>query len=173
MRHRLRSVRARATLAATLVVAIALVTAGAAVLFSLRANLIDTADAQADTEARKVAVDLAFGVPYAELDLPDADDNPVQVVDRQGRVVAADEDVESMSVVPSGSGQPSGARPTPMPTPIPIPIPTPTSRPSAMTGDVRRRGPGRRPRRRHARRRRDLRRTMARRGHRDGRGGNR
>jgi signal transduction histidine kinase len=109
MRRRLGSVRARATIAATLVVAIALVAAGAAVLFTLRSHLIETADAQADSEARKVAGDLAHGVPYAQLDLPDADDNPVQVVDRQGRVVAVDEDVESASVVPSGSGRAGGS----------------------------------------------------------------
>ncbi|GAA3799927.1 ATP-binding protein [Streptomyces phyllanthi] len=111
MRRRLGSVRARATLAATLVVAIALVAAGAAVLISLRANLIDTAEAQADSEARTVARDLAYGVPYAELDLPDADDNPVQVVNRQGRIVASDEDVESLSVVPSGSERTGGSTP--------------------------------------------------------------
>ncbi|MEW2403251.1 HAMP domain-containing sensor histidine kinase [Streptomyces sp. NPDC046862] len=109
MRRRLASVRARATLAATLVVAIALVAAGTAVLLALRTNLIDQADAQAENEARKVAVDLAFGVPHRELDLPDAEDNPVQVLDPRGHVVAADEDVESMSpVAAAGAGRAEG-----------------------------------------------------------------
>ncbi|MPY60497.1 sensor histidine kinase [Streptomyces spongiae] len=108
MRRRLGSVRARATLAATLVVAIALVAAGTAVLLALRANLSDQADAQADNAARKVAAQLAAGVPYAQLNLPDEEDNPVQVVDRQRRLIAGDEDVESMSVVKLGSARPGG-----------------------------------------------------------------
>ncbi|MBA2809030.1 HAMP domain-containing protein [Streptomyces sp. KM273126] len=113
MRRRLGSVRARATLNATLVVAVALVAAGTAVLLALRANLIDQADARAANVARKVALDLAFGVPSAELDLPDAGDSPVQVLDPQGRVVAGDDDVESMSPAPApaGSGRADGAAP--------------------------------------------------------------
>ncbi|MFJ9586426.1 ATP-binding protein [Streptomyces acidicola] len=115
MRRRLGSVRARATLNATLVVAVALVAAGTAVLLALRANLIDQADAKAANVARKVALDLAFGVPYAELVLPDAEESPVQVLDPQGRVVAGDDDVESMSPAlapaPAGSGRADGAAP--------------------------------------------------------------
>ncbi|GGY87975.1 sensor histidine kinase [Streptomyces poonensis] len=98
MRRLLGSVRARATLAATLVVAIALVAAGAAVLISLRTNLVHQADAQADSAARKVAADLAAGLAYDRLDLPDGDENPVLVVDRQGRIVAAEDDVERVDV---------------------------------------------------------------------------
>lgn len=108
MKRLLGSVRARATLAATLVVAIALVAAGAAVLISLRTNLIDVADAQADGEVRKVAADLAAGLPYDRLDLPDGDEHPVQVVDRQGRLVAAQDDVEHVSVVDVVPGPPAG-----------------------------------------------------------------
>ncbi|MFD4480196.1 MULTISPECIES: sensor histidine kinase [unclassified Streptomyces] len=90
------SVRARATLGASLVVAVALVAAGAAVLLSLRANLTDQASGQAESAARGVASQLAANVPYGDLDL-DGEDHPVQVVDGDGRLVAVGDDLESIS----------------------------------------------------------------------------
>ncbi|MFF0009880.1 sensor histidine kinase [Streptomyces sp. NPDC005374] len=95
MRRLFGSVRARATLAATAVVAVALIAAGAVVLLSLRSNLAGQADTVADSAARGVATQIAQGVPYRELDLDE--DHPVQVVDRDGRVLAASEDLESIS----------------------------------------------------------------------------
>lgn len=103
MRRRMRSVRARATLAATLVVAVALVAAGAAVLFALRASLISQADTEADSVARNAASALSNGFAYNDLDLPDGDENPVEVLDRKGKAVAFGEDVEGMSVVAKAS----------------------------------------------------------------------
>ncbi|MFE9650044.1 sensor histidine kinase [Streptomyces sp. NPDC006365] len=98
MRRVLGSVRARATLAATLVVAVALVAAGAAVLLSLRSNLIDQTDAQADGAARQVASELAADIPYAKVETPDADDDrPVQIVEKGGRLVAVSEDLEQVT----------------------------------------------------------------------------
>ncbi|MGA4851385.1 sensor histidine kinase [Streptomyces sp. G5(2025)] len=91
------SVRARATLGASLVVALALVVAGAAVLFSLRANLTGQADGRANAAAREVASQLVANRPYADLDLPDGDESPVQVVDENGTLVAASEDLERIS----------------------------------------------------------------------------
>ncbi|MFJ1971776.1 ATP-binding protein [Streptomyces sp. NPDC087903] len=96
MRRLLGSVRARATLAATVVVAVALLAAGTAVLLSLRSNLIDQAGTQAERSARAVAADLAAGKPYDELSLDD-DDRPVQVVAATGALVAATEDLERIS----------------------------------------------------------------------------
>ncbi|GAA3859046.1 HAMP domain-containing sensor histidine kinase [Streptomyces lacrimifluminis] len=96
MRRALGSVRARATLAATLVVAVALVAAGTAVLLSLWSNLSGQAGTQAERTARAVAADLAAGTAYDKLSL-DADDRPVQVVDAAGRLVAASEDLERIS----------------------------------------------------------------------------
>jgi signal transduction histidine kinase len=90
------SVRARATLAATLVVAVALVAAGTAVLLSLRSNLLGEAGTQAERSAREVAAELSVGTPYGDLSL-DVDDRPVQVVDEDGRLVAASEDLERIS----------------------------------------------------------------------------
>ncbi|AJP03862.1 histidine kinase [Streptomyces cyaneogriseus subsp. noncyanogenus] len=96
MRRLFGSVRARATLAATLVVAVALVAAGTAVLLSLRSNLLGEAGTQAERSARAVASELAAGTPYDKLTLDD-DDRPVQVVDEDGRLVAASEDLERIS----------------------------------------------------------------------------
>lgn len=96
MRRALGSVRARATLGATLVVAVALVAAGTAVLLSLWSNLSGQASTQAERTARAVAADLAAGTPYDQLSLDD-DDRPVQVVDAAGRLVASSEDLERIS----------------------------------------------------------------------------
>lgn len=104
------SVRAKTTLGATLVVLVALLAAGAAVLLALRSNLGGQAEAEADAAARRVATQIAAGTPYAELELPDAEDHPVQVVDRDGRVLAVSEDLEAIS----GTGVP-GVTPAPSP----------------------------------------------------------
>ncbi|MEU5627884.1 ATP-binding protein [Streptomyces tendae] len=113
MSRLLGSVRARATLAATLVVAVALVAAGTAVLLSLRSNLLGEAGTQAERSAREVATELAVGTPYADLSL-DVDDRPVQVVDDDGVLVAAGEDLERITgtgvdaVKPQPAASPSG-----------------------------------------------------------------
>lgn len=96
MRHALGSVRARAALGATVVVAVALAAAGTAVLLSLWSDLSGQADTQAERTARTVAADLAAGTAYDTLSL-DHDDRPVQVVDASGRLVAAGEDLERIS----------------------------------------------------------------------------
>ncbi|MFJ4469237.1 ATP-binding protein [Streptomyces sp. NPDC089424] len=90
------SVRARATLGATLVVAVALVAAGAAVLLSLYSNLTEQAGTEAERSARAVAADLAGGKRADQLSLDD-DDRPVQVVADDGTLVAASENLERIS----------------------------------------------------------------------------
>ncbi|MER7170527.1 sensor histidine kinase [Streptomyces mesophilus] len=97
MRRFFSSVRARAALGATTVVAIALIGAGTAVFLSLRANLTEQASASAESAARRVASQLAAGTPYANLELPDSEDHPVQVIDREDRLRAASEDLEAVS----------------------------------------------------------------------------
>ncbi len=104
------SVRARATLGATLVVAVALVAAGTAVLLSLRSNLLGEAGTQAERSARDVATELAVGTRYTELSL-DVDDRPVQIVDEAGGLVAASEDLERIT----GTGV-DAVEPRPAPT---------------------------------------------------------
>jgi signal transduction histidine kinase len=78
---------------ATAVVAVALVAAGLAVLAVLRHNLIDSAGLQAESTARNIAAQVAAGTDFANLELPDADSQPVQVVSAERRVLAADDDL--------------------------------------------------------------------------------
>ncbi|MGP4006138.1 sensor histidine kinase [Streptomyces sp. 4N124] len=114
MRRRLfGSVRSRATLGATLVVAVALLAAGTAVLLSLRSNLVGEAGTQAERTAREVAADLAAGTAYDRLSLDD-DDQPVQVVDADGRLVAASEKLERIS----GTGTDAVRPQTPVGSPV-------------------------------------------------------
>ncbi|MEU2088604.1 sensor histidine kinase [Nocardia beijingensis] len=88
-----RSVRVRTTVAATVVVAVALTAAGFAVLAVLRHNLVHSAEMQAQTTARDVAAQLATGTEPGRLRLPDAESGPVQVVSLDRRVLAADDDL--------------------------------------------------------------------------------
>ncbi|MEU1490603.1 HAMP domain-containing sensor histidine kinase [Streptomyces sp. NPDC005776] len=102
----MRSVRARAALGATVVVALALAAAGLAVLLVLRANLTDQAGLQAEVAARETAGQLALGVPYDKLDMSDEEDHPVQVTDEDGRVVAVSKDLEAISGTGTGGVAP-------------------------------------------------------------------
>ncbi|WP_228973081.1 HAMP domain-containing sensor histidine kinase [Streptomyces sp. DH12] len=112
----MRSVRARAALGATLVVAVALVAAGAVLLQVLRANLIGQAGLQAEIAAREVASQIALDRPLDRLDLPDGDERPVQVVEEGGRVAAVSEGLEAVSgtstravaPLPSSAASPPG-----------------------------------------------------------------
>ncbi|MER5885572.1 HAMP domain-containing sensor histidine kinase [Streptomyces sp. NPDC001941] len=117
MRRLLGSVRARTALGATLVVALALVAAGAALLLVLRGTLVEQAGLQANVAARSVASQLASGTPYDRLDLPDdTEEHPVQVVDADGRVVALGRGVERIAgtaspgvrVLPPGAADRAG-----------------------------------------------------------------
>ncbi|MEU1907499.1 HAMP domain-containing sensor histidine kinase [Streptomyces hygroscopicus] len=113
MRRVFGSVRARAALGATVVVAVALVAAGLAVLQVLRADLVDQARLKARTDAREVASRIAAGTGYRTLELDE--DVPVQVVDEDGRVRAVSEDLEAVTGTGSASVTPVGPRPGPGP----------------------------------------------------------
>jgi signal transduction histidine kinase len=104
------SVRARTTVGATLVVAVALVTAGLLIVALLRDNLTGRAELTAEINARSVAGQLASGTAPASIELPD-DDEVVQVVDADGNVVAASEDL---------AGEPAVAEFAPEPDPLPV-----------------------------------------------------
>ncbi|MGW4716901.1 sensor histidine kinase [Nocardia sp. NPDC004260] len=88
-----RSVRVRTTVAATVVVAVALTAAGLAVLAVLRHNLVHSAQMRAEATAHDVANQLATGTDLTRLRLPDAENAPVQVVSLDRRVLAADDDL--------------------------------------------------------------------------------
>ncbi|TJZ46274.1 HAMP domain-containing histidine kinase [Streptomyces piniterrae] len=106
------SVRARAAAGATLVVALALIAAGTAVLLVLSRNLHDQAELEAQVTAREVASQIATGTAYGKLDLPDGDEHPVVVVGEDGRVLAAGEDVGAVDGKPVGT---SGGQSGPVP----------------------------------------------------------
>jgi signal transduction histidine kinase len=84
-----RSVRARTTIASTAVVAAALLAAGFSVLTALHRHLVDGASLQAEVTAREVAAQVAAGTALSSLDLPGTQNQPVQVVSPEGRVLAA------------------------------------------------------------------------------------
>ncbi|MDJ0462294.1 HAMP domain-containing sensor histidine kinase [Streptomyces sp. H27-C3] len=109
MRRLFGSVRARAAIGATLVVAVALVAAGLALLWVLRANLTDQTDLQAEVGAQDVASQVALGKAFKDLDLPD--DRVVQVVSDGGRVLAVSEDLESVEGAGSSQVRVGGAEP--------------------------------------------------------------
>ena len=90
------SVRARTTLGSTAVVALVLVVTGLLVVLSLRSDLVRTADLEAEVGARRVASQIAGGVAFGDLRLPD-EDEPVQVIGPRGEVVAATEDLTSVA----------------------------------------------------------------------------
>ncbi|AJT64341.3 Signal transduction histidine-protein kinase/phosphatase MprB [Streptomyces lydicus] len=96
MRRALGSVRARAAAGATVVVAVALLAAGTAVLLVLQGTLRDQAGLQAEVAAREVAAQIATGTAYGKLDLPDGEDHPVVVLDDDGRVLAAGDEVRAV-----------------------------------------------------------------------------
>ncbi|CAM5512210.1 two-component sensor histidine kinase [Streptomyces spiroverticillatus] len=98
----MRSVRARAALGATAVVAVALVAAGLAVLLVLATKLTDQTDLRAEVAAQEVASQVALGTAYEKLELPDKEDNPVQVVTSEGQLVAVSKKLEAIS----GAGSP-------------------------------------------------------------------
>ncbi|MQS34601.1 sensor histidine kinase [Streptomyces katsurahamanus] len=95
----MRSVRAKAAIGATLVVAVALIGAGLAVLLVLRDNLINAADLQAEVTARETASRFALG---RAPDLSDAEDRPIQIVAENGCVLAVSKGVTALS----GTGSP-------------------------------------------------------------------
>ncbi|REK86830.1 sensor histidine kinase [Streptomyces inhibens] len=99
------SVRARAAAGATVVVALALIAAGTAVLLVLSSNLQDQAGLQAEVAAREVASQIATGRAYGRLDLPDGDEHPVVVADDDGRVLAVGEGVRAVDGKPVGRAQ--------------------------------------------------------------------
>ncbi|MFG2831089.1 sensor histidine kinase [Streptomyces sp. NPDC048434] len=99
------SVRARAAAGATVVVALALIAAGTAVLLVLRGNLQEQAGLQAEVAAREVASKIATGTPYDKLELPDGEDHPVVVADEDGRVLAVGEEVRAVDGKPVGGAK--------------------------------------------------------------------
>ena len=88
-RPRLRSIRIRATIAATLVVALALLLAGWGVVAVLRHQLVADLDASIRARARDVTLIARGGQLPSVLLAADDDSTAVQVTDASGRVIAS------------------------------------------------------------------------------------
>ncbi|MFF8286130.1 sensor histidine kinase [Streptomyces albus] len=94
------SVRVRAALGATVVVALALVAAGFFVVATLRDGLAGTARLGAENTARSTAAQAGHTARGAIPDLDGLDgDEPVQVVDASGRVLGASDPLEGRGPV--------------------------------------------------------------------------
>ncbi|MEV0691508.1 HAMP domain-containing sensor histidine kinase [Streptomyces sp. NPDC050388] len=120
MRRLFGSVRSRATLGATLVVVVALVVTGTAVLQALRSNLTAEAGTEAERKARSVASELAERTPYDELSGLDGEAGPVQIVDEDGNLVKAAEGLRWISGTATDEVSP---RPSPSPSASASPSP--------------------------------------------------
>ncbi|MEU1708154.1 HAMP domain-containing sensor histidine kinase [Streptomyces sp. NPDC005706] len=134
------SVKATMVLLATAVVTVALVAAGIAVLVSLRMNLTEQAQNEANDTARRIALQVAtWRGGEARLPLPDGAQEgiPVQVTDKDGRLLAVGKDLESIS----GTGvtavrvpRTAASTPPPSPSASPTPMPSPSSASSSRFG---------------------------------------
>ncbi|MFF7189793.1 ATP-binding protein [Streptomyces sp. NPDC008222] len=113
MRRPFASVRSRAALAATLVVAVALVVAGIVVVAVLRHNLTDRASLESEVTARTVAgAQAALNGNFGSLELPDGEGRLVQVVDSGGKVLAAGDDLDRRGALANYSPAPASTAST-------------------------------------------------------------
>lgn len=112
------SVRTRAAVGATLVVAVALIAAGLAVVAALRGGLADNARLKAESEAREVAAQVSDATvrKLADVDGLDSDD-PVQIVNADGKVLGASEGLRGRPAL-GGFDRPPEKRPDPEPSTI-------------------------------------------------------
>ncbi|MEU1464431.1 HAMP domain-containing sensor histidine kinase [Streptomyces sp. NPDC005727] len=127
-------------LLATAVVTVALVAAGVAVLVSLRMNLTEQAQNEANDTARRIALQVAtWRGGDARLPLPDGAQEgiPVQVTDKDGHLLAVGKGLESIS----GTGvtavrvpRTAASSPPPSPSASPTPTPSPSSASSSRFG---------------------------------------
>ncbi|MER5402074.1 HAMP domain-containing sensor histidine kinase [Streptomyces sp. NPDC002599] len=118
---------------ATAVVAVALVAAGIAVLTSLRVNLTEQAQGEANDTARRIALGVAtWRGGDARLPLPEGarEGIPVQVTDEDGRLLAVGDGLESISGtgvtavhVPRSATSPATPSPSSSPSVTPAPAP--------------------------------------------------
>lgn len=96
--------RARTTIAATLVVEVALIVVGVVMVTLLRGNLLDSAQDRSELTAREVAAQLAEGTAPVLLDFPDED--LVQVTGVDGQVEAESAALAEHSVLLSYAEDP-------------------------------------------------------------------
>lgn len=140
------SVKATMVLWATAVVAAALVAAGIAVLMSLRVNLTEQAQSEANDTARRIALGVAtWRGGDTRLELPEGarDGIPVQVTDENGRLLAVGDGLESISGTGVGAVHVPRAPASPAPSPSATPAPVPAPATQLLTGTADDHGRGR------------------------------
>jgi signal transduction histidine kinase len=93
--RRLATVRVRVTIGAVVVVAIALTVGGASLVRAQRSDLTNDIETTARLRAHDVAATVADGELGPSLAVPRGDENLVQVVDRNGDIVAASSNIGS------------------------------------------------------------------------------
>jgi signal transduction histidine kinase len=91
--NRLGTIRVRTTIAATVVVGVALTVGGLILVMLLRSAMIENVQLGAEARAEDLAALLAAGTPPAALPLDDGDASIVQVLNTAGAVVAASSNV--------------------------------------------------------------------------------
>ncbi|MEU6341467.1 HAMP domain-containing sensor histidine kinase [Streptomyces sp. NPDC046977] len=127
---------------ATAVVAVVLVAAGLAVLMSLRANLTEQAQNQANDTARSVALGVAtWRGGGARLSLPEG--VPVQVTDEHDQLLAVGPGLESISGTGVSAVRVSRPAASPSPSPSPTPVAGRNAEPADNHGGGHGRGRGR------------------------------
>ncbi|MFI0959977.1 sensor histidine kinase [Streptomyces sp. NPDC021080] len=130
---------------ATAVVTVALVAAGIAVLMSLRVNLTEQAQSEANDTARRIALGVAtWRGGDARLTLPEGarEGIPVQVTDEDGRLLAVGAGLESVSGtgvtavrVPRTAASPTAPAPSPSPSVSPAQAPNTATQLGTGTAD--------------------------------------
>ncbi len=96
---RLGTVRVRTTIAATVVVGVALALGGLALVVLLRSAMTENVQVAAESRAEDLVALLAAGMPPALLTLGDAEDSLVQVLDTTGAVVVSSSDITGRPAV--------------------------------------------------------------------------
>lgn len=94
MTSRLASVRARATLGASVIVAIALVVAGVALVTLLKSSQIDAVDTTLDLRVSDIESLLANGTAVGDISIEDESDGFVQILDSSGNVLASSGNID-------------------------------------------------------------------------------
>ena len=99
MKARLATVRVRTTVAATVVVGLAMVVGALLLVAILRANLTEAIESAVDLRAMDVVAGIESGSGTGNLAIDESDDMLVQVVAPDGRVVASSHNVEGLPPV--------------------------------------------------------------------------
>ncbi|TDD53854.1 two-component sensor histidine kinase [Kribbella antibiotica] len=111
----------RAALGATLVVAIALVATGFALLHLLEKDLADKADAQAAAVAARASAELKAGTDPQRVTNRGV---PVKIEDPTGKLVAASKNLDTMNVSdPAPVKKTAASAPPAFSDPVPVPVP--------------------------------------------------